>query len=398
MQDLLDPDQLVLQFAPEVGGGLLLLEMGEDAVHQEQPGLPTWHRATEARQVVPLGHRSGERGLAALIGARDHQDPFLRVQVEVVAYDRGALGHQLAGQGQIEAVETVDAPVSIGQRRQAERQTGLLHGRQELQVGQEELDVPFELVDGRVDEIRVLRPEVGQSREGFRIQEGHPVQNPRLDPIELNLFVEIDKIGFHFALLELGENVQDPLAEVLFLIGPLDGNAGGVDQQGVAHLAELVRDGLDLRAHGLERAGVQIPVQIGPEPGQRHRAEPGIRQHHPEFGRGIRIELHGLQEPAVLLQRLMELVQLSQVAAHPAELAGKRLDALEQPWIFKVTHGFVAVPDLLEAAQRRAEVRLQVIGFPALGHSIDDLVQVHIGEEARRPDRSPIDRRWCVYV
>ena len=66
--------QVVFQLPAHLGQVLLPLEMGEQAVGQEQPGGAARDRAADAGQVVELAEGPGEGGLASLVGPGHDED------------------------------------------------------------------------------------------------------------------------------------------------------------------------------------------------------------------------------------------------------------------------------------------------------------------------------------
>ena len=87
---------------------LFPLEMGEEAVEEEQPGGAARNRAADAGEVVKLAECPGEGGLPALVGPGDDGDALAALQPEIVGDHRGALCDELAGQRQVEGADGAD--------------------------------------------------------------------------------------------------------------------------------------------------------------------------------------------------------------------------------------------------------------------------------------------------
>ena len=99
----MDADELVLELAAQRLDVLLPLEVGVDAVGQEQPRLAAGDRQAEAGQVVQLSEHARERRLAAVVRPADDEYPLGSVELEVVARPPcAASAHQLVRQRDVE--------------------------------------------------------------------------------------------------------------------------------------------------------------------------------------------------------------------------------------------------------------------------------------------------------
>ncbi len=141
----MDPDQVILQLASEVGEMLLTLEVGEDLVAEEEPRLASGHEAAEAREVVQLPNGPREGRLSTLVRSGHHEDALAVVQIEVVGdHRRLLLGDQLLREREIERVLRGDRLRLAGDVRVAEAQPRRADPADVLEIGDVELHFPVE--------------------------------------------------------------------------------------------------------------------------------------------------------------------------------------------------------------------------------------------------------------
>ena len=94
-EDLVDPDQVVFELAPQGREVLLVLEVGEDLIGKEESRAAK-ERAGRAGEMMQLAEHPGEGRLPALVRTRHDDDPLRIDEVERVAHDVRPIEHELA--------------------------------------------------------------------------------------------------------------------------------------------------------------------------------------------------------------------------------------------------------------------------------------------------------------
>ena len=310
--------QVVLQLPAHLGEVLLPLEMGEEAVEEEQAGGAARDRAADAGQVVELAEGPGEGGLAALVGAGHDEDALAALQAEVVSDHRLARRDELVRQGQVEGAGGEDLLGAGGDLGIAEAQPGGAKRPDVVKVGEVELELLVGAPDSLVEEPGVLAAVLVQRGELLRKQPGHQLEDLRGDVVHPRPRPVPDPVVLHRALLEPLEGLQHRGAVVGFILVAAHVDPAALDAGAVADLPEGVLPVPRVAHQSGEPGRGHIGSQVLPEGQQAAGAD--LRRGE-VLGQGphrVAVDGRRVQEPALPLVAVLHLRQLTQVGAHLA--------------------------------------------------------------------------------
>src|SRR6266568_5855088 len=99
-KNMVNPDQLILQFATQILDIFFLFKMRKEPVEKKEVRLSSRDWTADACQIVRLPEGTGKGGFPALVRTGDHNDALLAVQVKIIANNgRGrGCGHEFIGQ------------------------------------------------------------------------------------------------------------------------------------------------------------------------------------------------------------------------------------------------------------------------------------------------------------
>ena len=280
---------------------------------------------------------------------------------------------------------------SRGDLRVAERQAGGSEARDQLQIGQVELHLSIEPADRGVEVIAVAGAVVGERPEHVRVQLGDTVEDLRFHVVHLGVVTPLHQVAVHRSLLELGEGLLHLGAVVRLALVGGDRDLRPVDPNRVAHPAQRVLQGVRLCHQRGEVLGRRVLREVLAQPPQTARAHVVSRQVVGERPDGVVVDPDGVQEPRLLLERVIELLHRGEVLPHPPHRFREGRDRLQHLALLEIAQHLVAVVDGRDLVQLRVEVRPQLVFLATSGHRLQDLIEIQVDEGIRLLE--PVDGR-----
>ena len=99
VQNRVNSDQVILQFAAEIFDVFFLFKMRKESVEQKELRFLAWDGTAYARQIMQLPERAGEGGFTALVRTGYDKYAFLLFQVEIIADEGRLFANEFIGQG-----------------------------------------------------------------------------------------------------------------------------------------------------------------------------------------------------------------------------------------------------------------------------------------------------------
>jgi hypothetical protein len=106
----------------------------------------------------------------------------------------------------------------------------------------------------------------------------------------------------------------------------------------------------------------------------------------------LAIEQHRIQQPRVLLELVVKLLDLLQVLAHPPHRLREAPDGLHHLRLLEVAQHLLSVAHGRNRVQRRVEERLELVLLPAGRHRLQHLIEIQVGEEVGLLELEPSAR------
>src|SRR6266700_1239772 len=114
---MVNPDQVILQFATEIFDVFFLLKMGKKPIEQKELCFLAWDETAEASQIMQLSEGASEGGFPALVRTGDDHDALLPLQVKIIADNGRVFGHEFIRQSHIKSLIIIDFLALIGHVR-----------------------------------------------------------------------------------------------------------------------------------------------------------------------------------------------------------------------------------------------------------------------------------------
>ena len=200
--------------------------------------------------------------LPPLFGPADDEYPFGAFEVEVVADNLAALGHQLVRQRDVERSHRHHA---LGLRRDgrvAEREVRAAHASDQLEIGHVELHLAVEPRDRRVEVVAVALAVLGALRELVGVKPGDAVEDSLLDLVHLDEIGQSRQVAPDRPLPEPGERLQHPLAVIRVARVPAHGDPQPLDLHAVADPRDRSFHRFCLHRERCEEAGGDVLGQV----------------------------------------------------------------------------------------------------------------------------------------
>ena len=110
VENCVDSEQIILKFSTKIGDVFFLFKMSKEPVEKEELGIPTRDQTPDARQIMQLSEGASKSCFAALLGTRNDKDPFLVLQMEVIANHGCALPNKVYRPGLSQSIDERKRP------------------------------------------------------------------------------------------------------------------------------------------------------------------------------------------------------------------------------------------------------------------------------------------------
>ena len=224
---------------------------------------------------------------------------------------------------------------------------------------------------------------VGERAEHARVQSCDPVEDLCLDVVHVGEVGQLDQVALHRPLLEPRERLFHLGAVVGLAFVVADRDPGPVNPDGIPHPGKRLLQRLRLRRQRGEALGGGVPGEVAAEPLKAARGHIEPAEFFRERADRLAVDLDGVQEPGLLLQRVAELPRLHKMLAHPPHRPREPRDRPQHHGLLKVAQHFMPVADGCDIVQRCVEERLQRVLLPAGSHRLQHLIEIQVGEEVR---------------
>ena len=126
-----------------------------------------------------------------------------------------------------------------------------------------------------------------------------------------------DQVALHRPLLEPRERLFHLGAVVGLAFVVADRDPGPVNPDGVPHPGKRLLQRLCLRRKRGEAPGGRVPGEVAAQPLEAARGHIEPAEFFRERADRLAVDLDSVQEPGLLLERVMQLLRLREMLAHP---------------------------------------------------------------------------------